>query len=267
MVPPGFIGIFDSGVGGLAVHRAARALLPGHDFVYVADTGHGPYGGRPTGYIVERSAVIAEALARQGAAALVVACNTATVTAVAELRARHALPIVGIEPAIKPAVAASAGRPVFVLATQRTAESDSVAELCRRHGAEAPIHLQPCPGLADQVEAGHVDGGVVTALLEEYLAPALAAGPAVVVLGCTHFTFLADQIQRRLGAGYTVIEPSEAVARQLARRLVGGAAEPGRGTGQEAFYTTGAMPGDVGRVMSALLGRPVEAMPGSSLGL
>ncbi len=263
-----FIGIFDSGVGGLAVYRAARKLLPHQEFVYVADSGFAPYGSREPSYIAHRVAEIADALVKRGAKALVVACNTATVTTVATLRAKHSLPIVGIEPAIKPAATLTRNGRVVVLATQRTAESEAVAQLCARYGAHSEIMLQPCPGLADQVEAGNVDGEEVEEMLKRYLAPALSMASDVVVLGCTHFTFLADQIQRLVGPKVAIIEPSEAVARQLAHRLSSSHMLSARETHTtDLFYTTAASPSAVGDVMSKLLGRRVEVLAADGLGL
>ena len=263
-----FIGIFDSGVGGLSVYRAARKLLPHQEFVYVADSGFAPYGSRDPSFIAHRVAEIADALVKSGAKALVIACNTATVTTVAALRAKHSLPIIGIEPAIKPATAITRNGRIAVLTTQRTAESESVAQLCARHGANSKIMLQPCPGLADHVEAGNVDGAEVEEMLKRYLAPALSMDCDVVVLGCTHFVFLSDQIQRLAGPGVTIIEPSEAVARQLAHRLSSSqmlSVLETRAT--EGFYTTAASPSAVGDVMSRLLGHRVEVLAANSLGL
>lgn len=264
----GFIGIFDSGVGGLAVYRAARKLLPHQAFVYVADSGFAPYGSRESAYITRRVTEIADALVNKGAKALVVACNTATVTTVAALRAKHSLPIIGIEPAIKPAAAISRNGRIVVLTTQKTAESEAVAQLCVRYGAHVQIMLQPCPGLADQVEAGNIDGEEVKEMLRQYLAPAISLTSDVVVLGCTHFTFLANQIQNLAGPQVTIIEPSEAVARQLAHRLSSSqmiSASQAQAT--EAFYTTATSPSAVSNVMSKLLGRHIEVLEANGLGL
>lgn len=264
----GFIGILDSGVGGLAIYRAARKLLPRQEFVYVADSGFAPYGHREPPYIVRRVSEIAEALVKYGARALVVACNTATVTAITALRAQYSLPIIGIEPAIKPAAAMTKSGRVVVLMTQRTAESEAVAQLCVRYGASSHIMLQPCPGLADLVEAGNIDTEEVEEMLNLYLAPAVAISSDVVVLGCTHFTFLAGHIQRLVGSKVVIIEPSEAVARQLVQRLSSSQVPTLRKARiTEAFYTTAPSPSTVGDVMSSLLGRRVNVLGASSLGL
>ncbi|HNS58726.1 MAG TPA: glutamate racemase [Nitrosomonas europaea] len=264
----GFVGIFDSGVGGLAVYRAARKLLPHQAFVYVADSGFAPYGSRESAYITRRVTGIADALVNNGAKALVVACNTATVTTVTALRAKYSLPIIGIEPAIKPAAAISRNSRIVVLTTRRTAESEAVAQLCVRYGTHVQIMLQPCPGLADQVEAGNIDGEEVKEMLRQYLAPAVSLANDVVVLGCTHFTFLADQIQNLAGPQVTIIEPSEAVARQLAHRLSSSKmTSVNQAQAAEAFYTTAASPSAVGDIMSKLLGRRIEVLAANGLGL
>ncbi|MGE0862042.1 MAG: glutamate racemase [Gammaproteobacteria bacterium] len=264
-LPAGFIGIIDSGVGGLAVLRAVRELLPAEALVYVADSGHAPYGDKPADYIAGRVDVIVARLEALGAKAVVIACNTATVTAVEALRARHALPIVGIEPAIKPAVAASPRGRILVLATQRTAESAAVATLCARHGGDADILVQPCPGLADLVEAGLVDPTACDALLRRYLSPTRAERLDAVVLGCTHFTFLEPWLRDLLGPAVAIIEPSGAVARQLARRLPWAA--PADAGGEEYFFTTGAAPREAAAVMSRLLARRVDVEAAEALGI
>lgn len=263
-----FIGIFDSGVGGLAVYRAARELLPHSAFVYVADSGFAPYGDREPRYIANRVIEITDALVKSGAQALVIACNTATVTTVSELRAKHALPIIGIEPAIKPATALSTRGKIVVLTTQRTAESDAVARLCQRYGSNSHIVLQACPGLADYVEAGEIDSLAVNEMLKQYLTTAIAIAADVIVLGCTHFTFLTAQIQRLVGPDVTIIEPSIAVAQQLARQLV--LTSPGlshEDCATETFYTTALASNTVSTVMSKLLERPIDVLTANHLGL
>ncbi len=263
-----FIGIFDSGVGGLAVYRAARELLPNEAFVYVADSGFAPYGDREPGYIASRVIEITDALVKSGALALVIACNTATVTTISELRAKHALPIIGIEPAIKPATALSVTGKIVVLTTQRTAESDAVARLCQLYGNDSHIVLQACPGLADYVEAGEVDSIEVNEMLKQYLATAIAISADVIVLGCTHFTFLTAQIQRLVGPDVTIIEPSTAVAQQLARQLT--LASPylnHAACATELFYTTATSSSTVSAVMSKLLERPIDVLTANHLGL
>ncbi|MBY0468194.1 MAG: glutamate racemase [Burkholderiaceae bacterium] len=235
----GSIGVYDSGVGGLSILRALRARLPGESFTYVADCGHAPYGDRPAPFVENRARSVARFLAEQGAKALVIACNTASVVAARSLRELHTLPIVAMEPAIKPAVQVSRSKVVLVLATSTTIHSPSVARLCSTHGADTRIILQACPGLADQVERGRFHDPVTQQLLETCLRPGLDAGADTIVLGCTHYAFLARAIAALAGPDVTIVEPSEAIASQLSRVL---AASPANGrnlAGNTVFFTSG----------------------------
>lgn len=230
------VAVYDSGFGGLLVLQALRARRPDLSYLYVADSGHAPYGDRDPQQVRQRALAIAAAVFAQGAQALVIACNTASVVAAARLRERHGQPIVAMEPAIKPAVRLTRSGVVLVLATRRTVQSEAVAALCREHGGGVRILLQACPGLVEQVERGACDDATTRALLERHLAPGLAAGADTIVLGCTHYAFLAAPIRRLAGAGVTLVEPSEAVAAQLARRLGDAAADGG---GKVEFHTSG----------------------------
>lgn len=235
--PP--IGIFDSGVGGLSVLRALRARLHSERFVYVADSACAPYGDRPEAYVRERAQTVARFLARRGCKAIVIACNTASVLVAEHLRSAHALPIVAMEPAIKPAALSTRSKVVLVLATTGTLRSPAVARLCAAHGAGIRILLQPCPGLADQVERGDLRSAATRQLLRDYLLPGLAEGADTIVLGCTHYAFLTAEMAALAGPSVGIVEPSEAIARQLARVL--GSAGPASvpGTGGVEFHTSG----------------------------
>ncbi len=213
------VGLFDSGVGGLSVLRDVRALLPAESLMYVADSRHAPYGIRSRRDIMERSCRLTECLANAGAKAVVIACNTATAAAAAELRRRFPLPIIGMEPAIKPAVAASRNGVIGVLATEGTLESARFSALLSRYAYERRIITRPCPGLVEAVEAGEEDSPRTGLLLERYLAPVLEAGADTIILGCTHFSFLRPQLERRLPRHVALMETGVAVARQLQRRL------------------------------------------------
>jgi glutamate racemase len=257
------IGVFDSGVGGLSVLRRIRADLPHEALLYVADSGHAPYGNKPAEFIVRRSVAITEFLLEQGAKAVVVACNTATAAAIARLRERFGVPIIGIEPAIKPAVAATRSGVVGILATGNTVRSDKFAALLDQHGHRARVMVQPCPGLADCVEQGELSGPRPRALLEKFLEPLLEQGVDTLVLGCTHYPFLMPLIQRLAGPDVAVLDPSGAVARQLRRRLE--AADflaDGRAVGSVRYFTSGALE-RTSHVMSRLLDHPValESLP------
>ena len=233
------IGVYDSGVGGLSVLRALRAKLPGESFTYVADCGYAPYGDRPAAFIEGRVWGIAEFLIQHGAKALVIACNTASIVAAHSLRERYSLPIVAMEPAIKPATQLSRSKVVLVLATSNTVRSPAVARLCSTHGTDTRVILQACPGLADQVERGSFHDDVTRQLLESYLRPGLDAGADTVVLGRTHYAFLAEAIAEVAGAAVTVVEPSEAIASQLARVLAASASKPHSTVATTTFYTSG----------------------------
>jgi glutamate racemase len=233
------IGVYDSGVGGLSVLRALKAKLPGESFTYVADSGHAPYGDRAAPFVEGRAQDIAGFLTRRGAKALVIACNTASVVAVKRLRELYALPIVAMEPAIKPATQVSRSKVVLVLATSNTIRSPSVARLCSTYGADTRVILQACPGLADQVERGRFHDVTTRQLLESYLRPGLDAGADTIVLGCTHYAFLADAIAAVAGAAVAIVEPSEAIASQLSRVLAASPAQATRPVKTTTFFTSG----------------------------
>jgi glutamate racemase len=250
------IGVFDSGVGGLSVLKHIRAALPRHRLLYVADSGHVPYGDKTPEYIRERSFALTSFLLEQGAAAVVIACNTATAAAAAALRERFEIPIVGMEPAVKPAVAATRSGVVGVLATVGTLESAKFAALLEQYAGDVEIVAQACPGLVEQVEAADLDGPATRELIELYTQPLLARGADTLVLGCTHFPFLRPLITTIVGPQVTLIDTGEAVAKQVVRRLPPAADAAGAAAPEESFWTTG----DVGaaqRIVPRLWGRTV----------
>ena len=217
------VGVFDSGIGGWSVLRELRRELPGEHLLYVADSACAPYGDRPAEFIVNRSRRIADWLVARGAKALVVACNTATAAAVAELRAHHALPIVAIEPAVKPAVRESRSRVVGVLATSQTLASEKYSKLVDAHGQDVTVLAQACPGLVERIEAGDLGGPETRALLSGFIAPLLAQGADTLVLACTHYPLLLQTLRELVGPGVALVDPAPAVARELNRRLSAGA--------------------------------------------
>lgn len=256
------IGVFDSGVGGLSVLRAIRAALPHENLVYVADSGHAPYGDQSEVHITQRTLTVGAWLADMGVKGITIACNTATVVAARTLREQTHLPVVAIEPAIKPAVALTQTGVVGVLATRQTVQSESVARLCALHGGDTRIILQACPGWVEQVEQADLHSAQTEALLRQHIAPVLAQGADILVLGCTHYPFLSDTIQRIAGAGVTLIDPAEAVARELVRRL--SEAHRLRDTttaqGKVRFFTSGDVP-QVQAVVSHLWGEACTVEP------
>ena len=183
---------------------------------------------------------ITEFLIGEGAKAVVVACNTATGAAARLLRARYPVPIVAMEPAVKPAVELTRTGVVGVLATRRTLASHSFTVLLERVGGGAEILLQPCPGLVERVEAGDLDGDATRALLRDYLWPLIERGADTIVLGCTHYPHLRPLIGELAGPGVAVLDSGAAVARQVRRRLesAGLLAAEGR-PGTERFWTSG----------------------------
>jgi len=205
------VGVFDSGVGGLSVLPALERRLPQARLVYVADSGHAPYGEREDAWLQARCLKIAEFLKSRGAQMLVMACNTATAAAAPALRARHpGLPIVGIEPGIKPAVAQSARGRVGVMATEATLRSQRYARLLSEHGAGALVQAHACTGLAMAIERANVP--TIAALVEQHTLPLRDLGVDTLVLGCTHYAFARPWIEAAMGPHVAIIDTADAVA-------------------------------------------------------
>ena len=218
------IGVFDSGIGGLSILKALRTELPHEDFVYVADSGHAPYGERNDAHVIQRSRAIAAHLLHQyGIQALVIACNTATAAAIHVLRQEHpTLPIIGVEPALKPAVAHSQTRRIGIMATRGTLGSAKFGSLLASLADQADFVCQPCDGLADAIERD--DASKIIALCAYYTGAmgqfGLNSGQIdTLVLGCTHYPFASQHLSRIVGSGVQLIDNGEPVARQTRRRL------------------------------------------------
>lgn len=232
--------------------QAIHTLLPHEQKVYLADTAYAPYGDKSAQVVQQRVLAIGQWFSAMPVKALVVACNTATVLAVDTLRAHSTVPVIGIEPAIKPAALASTTGVVGVLATARTAASAAVAKLVDAHGQHVQVLVQACPGLVDAIESD-APRPHIAALLQAWLQPMLAQGADHIVLGCTHYIVVRDLIQQLVGANVTLVQPSEAVARQLMRQLATiGQLSKHAGAGEVAFYTSApdvhAAAGLIGRV-------------------
>ncbi|WP_282286741.1 glutamate racemase [Pseudomonas sp. PS02302] len=234
------VGVFDSGVGGLSVLAEIRRLLPAETLHYVADCGHIPYGEKTPAFIRERCQLIAARLHAQGAKALVVACNTATVAAVADLRERYPRwPIVGMEPAVKPAAAATRNGRVGVLATTGTLQSAKFAALLDRFALGVQVLTQPCPGLVEQVERGDLHGPETRRLLQGFLAPLLAAQCDTLILGCTHYPFLRPLLAELVPSQVILVDTGAAVARRLQSLLARDERLAEGPTGPTRFWTSG----------------------------
>ncbi|NVZ49869.1 glutamate racemase [Pseudomonas sp. B6002] len=220
MVKDAPIGVFDSGIGGLTVLDEIQQLLPHESLLYVADCGHIPYGEKTPGYILERSRLVAEFLRGHGAKAFVIACNTATVAAVGDLRLDYPdWPLVGMEPAVKPAAAATRSGVVGVLATTGTLQSAKFAALLDRFATDVRVITQPCPGLVELIETGDLCSPALRQMLQGYVEPLLSAGCDTIILGCTHYPFLKPLLAQMLPPSIILIDTGAAVARQLKRLL------------------------------------------------
>lgn len=252
------IGIFDSGVGGLSVTGEIRRLLPAEDIIYFADSAYCPYGTRTPGEINARSTAICRFLLAQGAKIIVVACNTASIAGLDLLRQQFTVPIVGMEPAIKPASLATRNGKIGVLATGVTINGDRFHSLLEKYSNGVTVYTQPCPGLVEAVESGQADAPATRLLLQQYLTPMLNAGVDTIVLGCTHYPFLRKAVQEICGPGVRLIDTGQAVARQVQRVLQQHNLQRTPGvTGGELFFTSGD-PEATGRVISTLWGKQVQ---------
>jgi glutamate racemase len=235
------IGIFDSGVGGLSVLNAVRALLPGEDLIYLADQANVPYGPRSLEEVRNLSVGITRYLLDQGAKLIVVACNTASAAALHHLRQVFPqISFVGMEPAVKPAAEQTRSGVVGVLATPATFQGELYASVIERFANGVSVLQDTCPGLVMEIDAGHLDTPKVRSILERALDPMLAQGIDTVVLGCTHFPFVIPTITEIAGPGVRVIDPSPAIARQVERLLEeNGLRDDKTNAGQRRYLTTG----------------------------
>ena len=213
------IGVFDSGVGGLSVLDEALRQLPQHDYIYLADSANAPYGEKSSKWITERSLALCKYLVNKGCDAIVVACNTATAEAIQQIRSELTIPIIGVEPGIKPAAMQTKNGIVGVLATEATLRSDKFNALLATLPDNCRFIKQAGAGLVPLIEAGQADSEETLELLGQHLEPILDAGSDTLVLGCTHYPFLRKSIRKLLGDSIKLIDTSDAVVRQLKRQL------------------------------------------------
>ena len=250
------IGLFDSGVGGLSIWRQVVHALPSESLLYVADQANVPYGHRSADEIQANSLGIADHLVAQGCKAIVVACNTASAVALEPLRQRFPqLPILGLEPAVKPAVQLTRSGVVGVMATPATFQGQLYRATVGRYATAVHVVEQVCVGLAELVEQGDLEGPDCDARLMGYLQPMLDAGADTIVLGCTHYPFVIESIRRLVGPAMAVLDPAPAVARHLADVLgqAGLLATDSAGVLAPRFATT-ADPLAFNRALSRLVG-------------
>ncbi len=248
------IGLFDSGVGGLSVWREVARRMPNEDLVYYADQAHCPYGARPPAEICSLSIRATDFLLRQNAKAIVVACNTASAAALDVLRARYPdVPFVGMEPPIKPAAARSQARKIGVLATRGTLVGDLFAQT-RGRLENVEVIAETAEGLVEKIEAGELESPETAALVRRAVEPLRAAGVDEIVLGCTHYPFVAPLIALVAGPGIQLHDPSAAVARQVERTVEARGWRNDRAhTARWSFYTSG-NPEAFARGMEKLIG-------------
>ncbi|MFT2721809.1 glutamate racemase [Deinococcus sp. A31D244] len=249
------LGVFDSGVGGLSVLADLRRALPGEDLLYLADTAHVPYGARPDHEIRDLTDRAVSALHVRGVKCVVVACNTASAFSLGHLRSRFEMPIIGLVPAVKPAVLSTRSGVVGVLATPGTMRGTLLADVIREFADPAGVQVMRAVSteLVPLVEAGQADSARTRSVLREILTPLAQAGADGLVLGCTHYPFLAGSIRAEFGDAFTLLDSGPAVARHTRRVLTERGLLSGREAGgQERFLVTG----DVERaapVIAALL--------------
>ncbi len=252
------IGIFDSGVGGLSVLQQIRHLLPCENVIYVADSGHAPWGCKDEAFVEQRSRIITEYLLQQGAKVIVIACNTATASIIEKFRHQYGIPFIGVEPGIKPAIKISKTGNIGILATEGTLSSKRYNELSQRFSSTANLYHKACPGLAEQVEECQIDTPQTIALLEEFLHPLLKLQVDSIVLGCTHYSFLSSLIRKIIGDSICLVDTSYAVAEQMVRILrQEGLQNTAEVDGDTVYFTTGKVH-NTRSIISRLLEQKIE---------
>ena len=262
------IGVFDSGVGGLSVLWHIRELLPHENLIYVADSSYAPYGDKTPEFISQRAMFISEHLHSLGAKAIVVACNTATAACIDQLRQTFSIPIVGMEPAVKPAVLTSETGVIGVMATTETLRSEKFSRLSHQFGKDVEIVMQPCPGLVELIESNDIHSDETYSLVSKYVGCLLEKRADVLVLGCTHYPFLMPVI-KKIAPDVRVLDTGAAVARELKRR-VEGVLKTDQHPGQTRFVTSGSCLA-MEKVISDLwkrepiTGNQVQSLPASGL--
>ena len=249
------IGVFDSGVGGISVLQHIHALLPHEDLIYLADSKYAPYGSKSPEEITERCFALADFLIAKQVKALVVACNTATAAAIDAMREKYTLPIIGMEPAVKPAAEASKNGIVGVLATVGTLKSAQFAALLESYGRNVKVVTQACLGLVECVERGELHTENTKALIQQYCAPLLAEGADTIVLGCTHYPFVKSVIREVVGEKVTLIDTGAAVAKQLKRQLADSQLLAAETQPAEVTFWTNSEAENAAQIIAALWGK------------
>ncbi|MCD4803473.1 MAG: glutamate racemase [Anaerolineales bacterium] len=248
------IGIFDSGVGGLSVLEEVRRQYPLEDWIYIADQIHVPYGPRSREEVLGYSEGIVRYLLGKGAKLIIVACNTASAVALAELRKKYPdVPFVGMEPAVKPAAEGTSSGVVGVLATPATFQGDLYSSTVEKFARGVEILKDTCPGLVGQIEGGKIDDPLTRNILEKALTPMLEKGVDEVVMGCTHYPFVIPIIREIVGKEVRVIDPAPAVARQAGRLLETFDLKADRDREGEGHFQTTGDPGKLEKLVGELI--------------
>lgn len=214
------IGFFDSGVGGLSVMKEAIQVMPNENYIYFGDSKNAPYGVKSVEEVRDLTFKAVEFLLNKGVKGIAIACNTATSAAVADLRKIYPdLPLVGIEPALKPAVELNKDGNILIMATSMTLKEEKFNRLMNRYKDRASIIPVPCPGLVEFIEAGKLDGKEVEEYLFEKVNTYNGGKIASIVLGCTHYPFIKDTLVKIIGKDITIIDGGLGTAKELRRRL------------------------------------------------
>lgn len=256
------VGVFDSGIGGVSVLREIRRALPGENLIYVGDSIHLPYGEKSLDEIRQYTVGVVELMKAQGCKLIVIACNTASAAALSYIRQRYPeLPVVGMEPAVKPAAEHTRSGIVGVIATTATFQGELFASVVERFASTIEVLQQPCPGLVQQIEAGELDTPKTEEMLRGWLAPMLRQGMDELVLGCTHYPFVLPLIRSICGPNVNVIDPAPAVAKQTMRILESrNLLNKEKLNGETIYYTSG-VPSVFQHTLNALTGENALALP------
>lgn len=213
------IAIFDSGIGGLTIAKSIEQYLPNEELIYLADNKFAPYGEKSIEFIQQRVNEIADYFINKKVKAIVIACNTATVNAIDQLRERIKIPVIGVEPAIKPAAKQSRNKKVGILVTLATSKNQRFLTLVSQHKNGSEVFIQPCAGLVEVIENGELDANSTRQLLTSYLLPLKEKNIDTLVLGCTHYPMLELQIKEIIGKEIFLIDTALPVTKQLKNQL------------------------------------------------
>lgn len=249
------IGLFDSGVGGLSIYREIAKFLPKESFIFLADQAHNPYGVKNRRDLQKLSEEITKFLLNFDIKILVIACNTVTCYALSYLRSKFKIPIVGVVPAVKPAAKLTKKNKIAIMSTPATAKSHYLKALIREFANQKQVLKVGCDGLEESIE--YLVKPKIESILERYCQKIVKFDPDVVILGCTHYPFVKDDIQKRIGESVKIVDSAEAIAKRVRQMLLKNNALSKRKF-KDIFFTTG-QPDKFSQVASALLNRQIQS--------